>query len=181
MGAHGSAWRLSSSRRRGRPRVLQLLPANQETITRYRLRLEREPAPPYEKPVLCERPAAAARLASKLVGDVDREIMGALFLDGRNRAVGHTIAYVGGLSRVTVEPRGLLVPALLGNAAGIVAFHNHPSGDLSPSAEDLAFTRRLSEAAELLGVSLLDHLIIGEPGRFVSLRGRGALPGIESS
>jgi len=181
MGAHGSAWRLSSSRRRGRLRGLELLPGGQETILRYRLRLEREPAPPYEKPVLCERPAAAARLASKLVADVDREVMGALYLDSRNRAVGHTIAYVGLLSRVSVEPRGLLVPALLGNAAGLIAFHNHPSGDLSPSAEDLAFTGRLSEAAELLGVSLLDHLIVGEPGRWVSLKSRGAFPSTESS
>ena len=60
------------------------------------------------------------------------------------------------------------------SAAGFVLFHTHPSGDPSPSAEDLAFTRRMAEAGDLIGVELLDHLILGSAGRWVSLGRRGA-------
>jgi DNA repair protein RadC len=55
----------------------------------------------------------------------------------------------------------------------LILFHNHPSGDPAPSAEDLAFTRRLAEAGEILGIRLLDHIIVGEPPAYVSLRRRG--------
>jgi DNA repair protein RadC len=100
--------------------------------------------------------------------------MGALFLDTRNRLLAESEVYRGTLNRAAVEPRGLLKEALLRGAAGLVLFHTHPSGDPSPSAEDLAFTRRLAEAGELVGVRLVDHLILGSAGRWVSLRQRGA-------
>ncbi|MGH7567750.1 MAG: JAB domain-containing protein [Gemmatimonadales bacterium] len=58
---------------------------------------------------------------------------------------------------------------MLANAAGIVLFHNHPSGDPTPSADDLAFTRRVAVASETVGVRLIDHIIVGEPPRFTSL------------
>ena len=64
---------------------------------------------------------------------------------------------------------------LLRDAAGLVLFHTHPSGDPAPSAEDLAFTRRLADAGETVGIRLIDHLIVGTGGRWVSLRQRGAL------
>jgi DNA repair protein RadC len=73
-----------------------------------------------------------------------------------------------------VDPRQLLFPALVRGAAALVVFHFHPSGDPSPSLEDLSFTRRLAEAGEAVGVRLLDHLIIGGTRRWVSLRDRGA-------
>ena len=59
-------------------------------------------------------------------------------------------------------------------ASGVVLFHTHPSGDPAPSAEDLAFTRRLAQAGEIVGIQLVDHLILGTTERFVSLRERGA-------
>ena len=62
---------------------------------------------------------------------------------------------------------------LLASAAALVLAHNHPSGDPEPSAEDVALTRRLVAAGQLLGIEVLDHLILGEAGRFVSLRERG--------
>ena len=143
--------------------------------TRFRLELVREHGPPYEEPQPCNHPDRAARFLAELVRPFAYEVMGIVMLDTRNRAIGHLIAYMGTLSRAAVEPRGLLVPALLANAAGIVLFHNHPSGDLSPSAEDLAFTRRLAEAGETVGVRLVDHLILGTgDNRWVSLRQRGA-------
>jgi DNA repair protein RadC len=136
--------------------------------------LVREPATAYDRPRNANEPHAAARYLHELVADACQEVMGALMLDGRHRAIGHHIAYRGTLNRAAVEPRGLLVPALLANAASYIVFHNHPSGDPTPSAEDLCFTRRLAEASELVGISLLDHIILGEKPRYVSLRERGA-------
>jgi DNA repair protein RadC len=72
-----------------------------------------------------------------------------------------------------VHPREVFQEAIAGRAAAILVFHNHPSGDPEPSAEDLALTRRLASAGALLGIELLDHLI--RAGRFVSLKDRGVL------
>jgi DNA repair protein RadC len=66
-------------------------------------------------------------------------------------------------------------PAILAGSAALLVAHNHPSGDPEPSAEDVALTRRLPAAGQLLGIEILDHLVIGEAGRFVSLRERGVL------
>lgn len=102
-----------------------------------------------------------------------QEIMGALYLDTRNRLVGESQVFRGTLSRAAVEPGPLLREGLMRCAAGLVLFHTHPSGDPSPSAEDLSFTRRLAEAGETVGIRLVDHLILGSGRRWVSLRQRG--------
>lgn len=103
----------------------------------------------------------------------DQEVMGALFLDARNRLLSEAGLFSGTLSRAAVEPRAVLKRALLEDAAGIILFHTHPSGDPTPSAEDVAFTRRMREAAEVVGVRLVDHLILGNGGRWTSLERRG--------
>jgi DNA repair protein RadC len=133
-----------------------------ETIASYRVALVWEEATPSESPEHCGDPAAAARLLHKILSSWDREVMGALLLDTRNGAIGHQLAYIGTLTRAAVEPRGILTAALLFNAAGNLFCHNHPSGDPSPSAEDLAFTRRMAEAGEVVGIRLVDHIIVGE-------------------
>lgn len=145
-----------------------------KTLLRYRLSLVRESRVRYDAEHLPGAEAVVSFL-SRQFGDRDREVMGAVYMDVRNVELGYTVAYIGTLSRAAVEPRGVLVPALLCNASGLILFHTHPSGDPSPSAEDLAFTRRVREAGELLGVALLDHLILGRPPRFVSLRRQGQL------
>jgi len=66
-------------------------------------------------------------------------------------------------------------PAILAGSAALVLAHNHPSGDPEPSAEDLSFTRRLASGGQLLGIEIFDHLVLGEAGRFVSVRERGVL------
>ena len=143
------------------------------TVSRYRLSLIREADVPYEgTPVSCRHQGAAARFLADLLAGFAQEVMGALYLDGRNRAIGHTFSFLGTLTRASVEPRQLLAAGLLINAAGMIVFHLHPSGDPTPSAEDLAFTRRLDEAGRVVGVQLVDHLIIGDE-RHVSLRQRG--------
>lgn len=141
---------------------------------RYRLSLIQEAEVPYDAELsACTDPQDALRFLNRVVDGYAQEVMGALYLDSRNRAIAHTIAFVGTLTRASVEPRQLLATGLLVNAAGLILFHNHPSGDPSPSAEDLAFTKRMAKAGEHVGIRLLDHLILGE-GTHVSLRERGA-------
>lgn len=124
------------------------------------------------RPML-ERPAAAARYLSLRYSRPDQEVMGALFLDTRQRLLHERELFRGTLDRAAVEPRAILRQGLLVSAAGLLLFHTHPSGDPSPSAEDLAFTRRIDQAAAVVGIRLVDHLVVGRPGRFTSLRERG--------
>jgi DNA repair protein RadC len=119
------------------------------------------------------RPSAVASYLALRFALREQELLGALYLDVRNRLLAERELYRGTLSRAAVEPRRILQEGLLLGAAGCVVFHNHPSGDPTPSAEDLAFTRRLAEAGEIVGVRLVDHLVLGGPGRWVSLRERG--------
>lgn len=143
---------------------------------RYRLSLVRENETEYGEPVAMDRPAAVVRwLWERIYHDAPAEQLVALYLDQRNRLIGYSVVYTGTLAKIAVEPRGVLASALLCNAASVVIAHNHPSGDPSPSAEDLLFTRRLAEAGEVVGVPLTDHLIIGDAGRWFSMRERGAL------
>ncbi len=120
-----------------------------------------------------DQPAAVACYLALRFAQRDQEVVGALFLDSRNRLIGERDIYRGTLTRAVVEPREILKEGLLQGAAGMVLFHTHPSGDPSPSAEDVLFTRRLAEAGELVGIRLLDHLILGGAGRWLSLRQQG--------
>lgn len=119
-------------------------------------------------------PAAVASYLALRYAVRDQEVMGALYLDTRHRLIAERDLYRGTINRAAVEPRAILKEGLIHGACGVVVFHTHPSGDPSPSAEDLAFTRRLAEGGELVGVRLVDHLILGGVGRWVSLRERGA-------
>lgn len=100
----------------------------------------------------------------------DQEVVGALFLDSRRRLIAEKEVYRGTFNRAATEPREILKECLLRGAAAVVLFHTHPSGDPAPSAEDLLVTRRLAEAAEIVGVQLVDHLILGHGGRWASVR-----------
>jgi DNA repair protein RadC len=120
------------------------------------------------------RPASVARYVNLRYGAGDQEVMGALFVDIRNRLLSEREIFRGTLNRAAVEPREILKEGLLRGAAGVVLFHTHPSGDPSPSGEDVLFTRRMAEAGEVVGVRLVDHLIVGRGGRWASLKDRGA-------
>lgn len=146
------------------------------SLPRYRLSLVRESESSYHVDPPAMKPEAAVKLLWREVfEDAAQEMMVAMFLDCRQRVIGLQVAHIGTLSAVAVEPRAILSAALLCNASGVVLAHNHPSGDPTPSADDLEFTRRMTEACELLGLRLRDHLIIGAPGRWVSLARRGGL------
>jgi DNA repair protein RadC len=121
-----------------------------------------------------ERPEALVRYVETRYSRRLQEIVGVVFLDSRNRLIADQEIYRGTISRSVVEPRVVLVEALMRGASGVVLFHTHPSGDPTPSAEDLLFTRRLAASGEVVGVTLVDHLIVAHGGRWVSLKERGA-------
>lgn len=107
-----------------------------------------------------------------------KEHFHALYLDTRRHLIASETISVGTLDSSLVHPREVFRPALTHSASAVLVAHNHPSGDPEPSAEDLALTRRLDQAARLLGFAFLDHLVVAKRG-IVSLRerqARGCLP-----
>ena len=102
------------------------------------------------------------------------ETFGLLALDVRQRLKREAVISSGCLTSSLVHPREVFQEAIVSRAAALVLFHNHPSGDPEPSAEDLALTRRLVSAGSLLGIQVLDHLVLGA-GRYVSLKERGVV------
>jgi DNA repair protein RadC len=124
---------------------------------------------------LLNEPALVKDYLRRTRGDGTQERTGALYLNARNRLLrDDPEIYRGTLDRAVVEPRELLKRALLSNAAALIVYHNHPSRDPSPSREDREFTRRLASAADLVGLRLLDHVVVGRDG-CVSFREAGLL------
>ena len=119
------------------------------------------------------RPAEVARYLDLRYGHTGQEVMGALYVNARHRLIGERELFRGTLHRASAEPREVLRAALEIGAAALVLFHTHPSGDPAPSREDVLFTRRMVRAGEVVGVHMVDHLIVGCGGRWVSLRDRG--------
>ncbi len=97
-----------------------------------------------------------------------------LLLDGRHRLIATGEVSVGTLTASLVHPREVFRDAIRNAASALVLVHNHPSGDPTPSSDDLDITRRLSEVGELVGIRVLDHVIVGD-GVFTSLADRGLL------
>jgi DNA repair protein RadC len=118
----------------------------------------------------------AARLLVPQFGALPVEQFGVLLLDTKHRVVRITRLSVGTLDASIVHPRVVFRAATAAGAAALVLFHNHPSGDPAPSEDDVALTRRLVRAGDLMGIAVLDHVIVAENG-FASLRERGDLNG----
>lgn len=97
-----------------------------------------------------------------------------LYLNTKNQVIHKQTIFIGSLNASIVHPREVYKEALRRSAASIICLHNHPSGDPSPSREDIEVTKRLSECGKIIGIDLLDHLIIGE-NKFVSLKEKGYL------
>jgi DNA repair protein RadC len=95
------------------------------------------------------------------IGDKKQEYVVALFLNSRFEVLDRRVICIGSLDGVNVLPRDIIIPALELNASSVVVAHNHPSGDASPSREDVVLTQRIQEALELVGLNLLDHIVIG--------------------
>lgn len=105
-------------------------------------------------------PRDAAKLLQPFLQDADREHFLVVCLDTKNQVNSITTSHIGSLNASVVHPRECFKTAILSNAASIIVAHNHPSGNTTPSPEDIQITARLKEAGELLGIELLDHLVI---------------------
>ena len=106
--------------------------------------------------------------------DLRKEYFLALLLDGKNRIIRRVQVSEGSLNQSIVHPREVFSPAVKESAAALILVHNHPTGDPTPSQEDMAITRRLKEAGEIMGIRILDHIIIGD-GEYLSFVERGLL------
>lgn len=126
---------------------------------------------PHERPVI-RSPADVAHLVGAEMAFLPQEEFWVLHLDTRNRVTRVHRLYRGSLNQAAVRVGEVFRSAIRDNAAAIIAVHNHPSGDPTPSPQDVAITRALVEAGKLLEVELLDHVIVGQ-GRYVSLKERG--------
>ncbi len=115
-------------------------------------------------------PREAVGLVKGLFEYADREMMVVVSLNAKNTPLAVEIVSVGTVNSCLVQIREIFKHAILDNAVNIICFHNHPSGIPEPSQEDIDVTKRLEEAGRLLGIGLLDHIILGEDGQYVSLQ-----------
>ncbi|MCL6610616.1 MAG: DNA repair protein RadC [Peptococcaceae bacterium] len=134
-------------------------------------RLAQFSGPP--RPVI-KSPDDAAGLVMEEMRHLDREHFRALLLNIRNQVIGVDKVSVGTLNSSAVHPRELFRNAIKRSAASVILVHNHPSGDPTPSREDLDITLRLSEAGKIIGIEVLDHIIIGD-NRFTSFKAKGLI------
>lgn len=119
------------------------------------------------------RPEKIAALVQSVLEGADREHILVLSLDAGGKLAAIEVASVGAVDKAIAEPREMFKHAILANAAGIVAVHNHPSGRCVPSDEDVEITKRMKKAGEILGIPLWDHIIVGDG--YLSFKEEGML------
>ncbi|MBI4635908.1 MAG: DNA repair protein RadC [Candidatus Rokubacteria bacterium] len=119
-------------------------------------------------------PAEVYAAFAPLMEDLKREVFRVALLDAQNGLLRDRVVSEGTLSASLVHPREVFKPAILESASSVILLHNHPSGDPTPSREDIRLTRQLVECARLLDLRIHDHVIVGR-GRFVSLAERGMI------
>lgn len=121
-------------------------------------------------------PESAVRILADAFRDYDREVVGVVHLKTDNTPINMMIASIGTLNSSVAHPRELMKAAFLSNAASIILFHNHPSGRLEPSKEDIALTNRMQQLCTLAGIPVLDHIILGKDQYYYSFREKDILP-----
>ncbi|WP_322907905.1 RadC family protein [Paenibacillus campi] len=119
-------------------------------------------------------PKDAADLLMEQLRYLQKEHFVCLFLNTKNHIISQETLSMGSLNASIVHPREVFRAAIKCSSASVICAHNHPSGDPTPSPEDIALTRRLVEAGQLIGIEVLDHLVIGDT-RFVSLKEQGLM------
>ena len=128
-------------------------------------------AAPHERPQITS-PADAANLLMLEMGHLEQEHLRVLLLDTRNRVLASPVVYKGNVNTSVIRIAELFREAIRHNSTAMIMAHNHPSGDPTPSPEDVRVTRQVVEVGNLVDIEVLDHLIIGQ-GRYVSLKERG--------
>ena len=131
--------------------------------------LQKQP-PPY----IIHGPEDAAAYARQQLSMETKEHFCILLLNTKNHVTGWHVISIGSLTASIVHPREVFAPAIVHHAASIILVHNHPSGDPSPSREDISVTQRLVKAGKIMDIPVLDHIIIGD-NRFISLKEKGLL------
>jgi len=123
--------------------------------------------------------AQAQSILRKLIetqGQQDRENFCVVLLSAKNEIIGLNFCAIGGLSSATIHPREVLKPAILANSAALILCHNHPSGDPTPSPEDMEITTRIIQAANIMGITVHEHLIISmHDDRYYSFADNGLI------
>lgn len=142
---------------------------------RVEVALVREPGFSLAKAPTITQSMQAARVVNETLADEVQESFGCLLLNARHKVVGVFVAHRGVVTGVEVTPADVLRPALVAGVTNVILFHNHPSGDAEPSEEDRALTQRAVDAAKLLGLNVLDHIILGEAGSYYSFADKGLL------
>lgn len=125
------------------------------------------------EPIIISQPSDVYELLRLEMEELEQEQLRTVNVDVRHQVLSMPLVYQGTVSGTTIRVAEVFRPAIISNASGLVVAHNHPSGDPTPSPNDVALTRQLRAAGQLLDIELLDHIIIGRD-RFVSLRERGA-------
>lgn len=118
-----------------------------------------------------DSPEKVAKLAKRIIGKADREILVVLSVDSSNKPVAVEIVSIGTINETLASPREIFKHAILNNATSIFLIHNHPSGNCEPSREDRIMTRRMIQAGKLLGITVIDHIILGDT--YLSLKEQG--------
>ena len=118
--------------------------------------------------------AIASRILQEELMTYDREVFGVLNLNAKMQPISFTIASIGTMTASLVHPREVFKAAILSNAHAFIAFHNHPSGSVEPSDDDVHTTHELYEAGKLLGIQMFDHIIVGN-GKSYSFSEHGLL------
>lgn len=121
-------------------------------------------------PTSLDSPAAAAPVVAGLLDREIVEVFGILCLNTRHAVLCSHIVSRGGLDATIVHPREVFRACILAGAAAVILYHNHPSGDPTPSRDDAALTRRLATAGDLVGIDVIDHIIVGSHGRYYSFK-----------
>jgi DNA repair protein RadC len=128
----------------------------------------------YEDVVNVSRPGDILPILEP-IKDHKQEHFVCITLNGAGNVINSRVITIGLLNHSLVHPREVFRPAILDNAASIIIAHNHPSGSLEPSSQDIAITNQLKEAGNMIGISVLDHIIITEKNGYVSMKERGLI------
>lgn len=133
-----------------------------------------------EKPLLANEaminPEAAIRVMHDFLKDMDRELVCVVNLQSDLKPINMNIVSIGALRESMIHPRELMKSAILSNANSIMMIHNHPSGNLEPSREDILVTDRIHQVGELLGIQLTDHIIVGKGNEYYSFHEKDKMP-----
>ena len=126
-----------------------------------------------DRPVI-GKPAAVYPVVAFLCDERKEHLVG-LYLDAQNKLIHKETLSIGSLNTTRTHPREIMYPGVAHGAMSFILAHNHPSGNKEPSEEDIAFTKAVTKAGDLMGIELFDHLIIARGGGFTSMRERGLM------